>query len=675
MSNKRLSRRTQPRHTEPRHSRGIAAVLSAAVLALGLAVAARADVKLPPWMQQQLTAPLPSHDDKTGAVLLYSETELTVQPSRKLHRLERRVYRILRLEGQQRGTVQALVSPQVRVTSMHGWSAPATGKPYEVKDADVVEVGMRGAEVVTDLRMKTLRVPAAQPGSVVGFEIESEAQPYVLAESWHFQETLPVREAHFTLQMPPGWQFTSTWLNHAEVSPVAGTNQWQWMVSEVPDVRIEPAMAPWQATAGQMWLLLSPPGGKDAGPQSWHDVGTWYLDLARGRRDASPEIQSKMRELTSAAPDLLTKMRALATYVQSDVRYVAIELGIGGYQPHAAAQVLTNHYGDCKDKATLLSAMLKELGVDSTYLIVNANRGAVSADTPVNLGFNHAVLAIQLPGSLQDPSLLAVMSDPRMGRILIFDPTDPYTPLGSLAGRLQGGFGLLVAPEGGKLVQLPQLSEAASGIERAGQLTLDDSGTLHGEIREVLRGDVAARQRASFGAMTQNYDHVKAVESYVGTAFSSFVIEKATVGNLRAKEHPIEWTYSLEVPNYAKRAGELLTVRPRVLGNESSGDLETHEQRQHAYEFASREHSTDVFEIALPAGFQVDDLPPPVDADYPFASYHSKTEAKAHALRYTRTFEIHQLSVPVAEVGKLRELFRLIYNDQRGEAVLKRAAP
>jgi len=675
MSNKRSSRRTRPRHTEPRHSMRVAAVLSAPALTLGLAIAARADVKLPAWMQQQLSAPLPSHDDKTGAVLLYSDTELTVQPSGKLHRLERRVYRILRQEGQQYGTAHGFVTPEIRITSMHGWSAPAAGKPYEVTDRDVVEVGIPGAERVMDLHMKVLRIPAAEPGSLVGYEVESDERPRVLAERWSVQETVPVREAHYTLQLPAGWQYKATWLNHAEATPETGGNHWQWVVTDVPATKVEPRMAPLQATAGQMWLLLSPPGGKDAGPQSWHDVGTWYLDLTRGRRDASPEIQAKTRELTGAAPDLLAKMRALASYVQSDVRYVAIELGIGGYQPHPAAQVFANRYGDCKDKVTLLSSMLKEIGVDSTYLIVNANRGAVRADTPVNLGFNHAVLAIQLPGALQDTSLLAVMSVPNMGRILIFDPTDPYTPLGSIAGRLQGGFGLLVAPEGGELVQLPALPESASGIQRAGQLTLDESGTLHGEIREVFTGDYAALQRANFGAATQDPDHVKAVESHIGSAFSSFQIEKATVGNLHANGRAIEWVYSLEVPNYAKHAGELLTVRPRVLGNESSGDLETHEQRQHAYEFASREHSTDVFEIALPAGLQVDDLPPPVDADYPFASYHSKTEAKAQTLKYTRTFEIHQLSVPLAEIGNLRELFRLIYNDQRTEAVLKRAAP
>ena len=91
-------------------------------------------------------------------------------------------------------------------------------------------------------------------------------------------------------------------------------------------------------------------------------------------------------------------MRALATFLQRDVRYVAIELGIGGVQPHPASDVFAHLYGDCKDKATLLSSMLHEVGIESYYVVINSRRGAVSAATPPYIDvFNHAILAIRLP--------------------------------------------------------------------------------------------------------------------------------------------------------------------------------------------------------------------------------------------------------------------------------------
>ena len=85
-----------------------------------------------------------------------------------------------------------------------------------------------------------------------------------------------------------------------------------------------------------------------------------------------------------------------------------------------------------------MSAMLREIGVDSYYVIINVNRGAVTASTAAHVnGFNHAVLAIKLPEGLNDASLIALRNDPKYGRLLFFDPTNPLTPFGQISGNLQ----------------------------------------------------------------------------------------------------------------------------------------------------------------------------------------------------------------------------------------------
>jgi hypothetical protein len=83
----------------------------------------------------------------------------------------------------------------------------------------------------------------------------------------------------------------------------------------------------------------------------------------------------------------------------------------------------------------------------------------------------------------------------------------------------------------------------------------------------------------------------------------------------------------------------------------------------------------DTFEITLPTGYVVDDLPPAIDADYGFASYHSKTEVAGNVLRYHRVFEVKELSVPVSEAPQLRKFYRIIASDERNNAVLKLASP
>jgi hypothetical protein len=118
-----------------------------------------------------------------------------------------------------------------------------------------------------------------------------------------------------------------------------------------------------------------------------------------------------------------------------------------------------------------------------------------------------------------------------------------------------------------------------------------------------------------------------------------------------------------------------LLVRPRVLGNDSSGVLETKESRKFPFEFKGPLRDTDNFEIALPPGYQVDELPPPMDVDYSFASYHSKTEASGQTLHYSRSLEIKELSVPVSKIDELKKFYRMIASDERNTAVLKPAEP
>jgi hypothetical protein len=115
----------------------------------------------------------------------------------------------------------------------------------------------------------------------------------------------------------------------------------------------------------------------------------------------------------------------------------------------------------------------------------------------------------------------------------------------------------------------------------------------------------------------------------------------------------------------------MTTGEPR--GNKASGFLETKEPRKFPIEFEGPASDTDTFEITIPAGYTVDDLPPAADADYSFASYHSKTVANGNVVGYTRTFEIKELSVPVDKAEDLRKFYRIIAGDERNTVVLKPA--
>jgi hypothetical protein len=269
--------------------------------------------------------------------------------------------------------------------------------------------------------------------------------------------------------------------------------------------------------------------------------------------------------------------------------------------------------------------------------------------------------------------LVALMKHPKYGRILFFDPTNEVVPFGQLPVYLQANYGLLVTPDGGELTELPQLSPASNGIQRTAKLTLETSGALRGDVQEVRLGAAGMWQRMALRNVSRDADKIKPIETELSHSFATYHITKATVGNFDVPDQPFVYNYSFVADYYGKHAGNLLLVRPRIIGSKSAGFLDTKEPRKYPVDFEGLRRDTDTFEITLPLGYEVDDLPPPVNEEHSFASYHSKTEARGNVLRFTRTWEIKQLTVPLEKVDELKRLYHVIASDERNTAVLKPA--
>ena len=656
--------------------RALLFAFGAAVCFFALVPRAAAGADAPQWMHSLAGATLPAYDEKTDAVLLYSERNVTVLSTDKIKIRVREAYRIVRPEGREHGTVSVNFNPTRKIIGLRGWCIPAQGKDYEVKDKDAIDMAApaEGGYLVDDTKYRMLRIPAPDPGNIIGYEYEVEEQPFWLQDSWNFQRTDPVRESHYSLQLPPGWVFKSSWLSHPEVKPDEGSgNVLQWHVSDVSGIRHEPDMPPLEGVAAQMIVSFFPSGGTSLKNEfaNWNGMGGWYGNLVSTKMEASDPIKKEVSILVAGTTGTLPKMQAIARFMQHDIRYVGIWLGIGGFQPHPASDVFAHRYGDCKDKATLMRTMLREVGVESYHVVINTERGSVTQDSPAHNAFNHVILAIKLPDDVKDASLVSVMQHPKLGRLLFFDPTNEVTPFGQLRGHLQANYGLLVTPSGGELVELPQQPSAMNSIQRIGKLTLGTDGVLKGDVTEVRLGDRAAQERWRLRAVTKDADRIKPIESLLAGSLSNFQISKATVVNFEHTDQPFGFTYTFRSDGYAKLAGNLLLVRPRVLGNKSSGILETKEPRKFPLEFEGPSRDTDTFDIALPAGYEVDELPPAMDVDYSFGSYHSKTEASGQVLHYTRSLEIKELSVPVSKMDELKKFYRVIASDERNTAVLK----
>ena len=648
--------------------------LAALFLAVGLLTCSPlANAGVPVWLRAAARTSLPDYPEDTPAVMLLNEQATTVTKAGEIKTRYRRAYKILRAEGRDYGTVSVDFDQETRLTFLRAWSLPARGKPYEVREKDAVETGLFRGILYQDTRRKVLSIPGADPGSVIGYEYEQKGRPFILQDSWHVTRGIPVRRARYVLELPAGWEVDARWINHpGGKSQAAGKNRSVWELENVAAIEREPAMPHWRAVAARLLVSFYPRRedlrGKAHG--SWGDVGRWYGNLTHGRRQASPDIRQKVAELTGASPTLFDKIKALAAFAQRDIRYVAIEIGIGGYQPHPAREVFTNRYGDCKDKVTLLGAMLREVGVESHYVLVHSRRGVVTSEAPSALSFNHVIVAVELPSGGQLPALYAAHDHEQLGRLLFFDPTDPMTPLGYLPSTLQAGHGLLVGDDGGELVELPLLPPAVNRLLRNGKFSFTEDGSLRGGVREIRWGHPAVSRRSAFLRVAAP-ERQKVLEDFLAGFLGGFRLLHVEVENLEEYDRTLVLDYKFVGDNYSKAAGKLLLFKPWVLGRKS-GRLLEEEDRQHPVEFPSTTSQSDMFDITLPPGYMVEELPPAVTLATDFAEYRSKVELEGEVLRCRRNYSIKAVRLPADRVGELNDFHRRIAADERSQVVLKR---
>jgi hypothetical protein len=646
-------------------------VISAAVFLVFLGTGALpAMAGVPDWVRAAARQPAKKYADDVNAVVLLTESETTVKDTGETVTRVRRVIRVLRPDGRDRAYQGVPFSDETRVNYIKGWSVSAQGREYEAKKEDIFEVsGGEGYEIYSDEKVKVVRIPGVDVGTVLGVEWEQKRNPYTFEDQWYFQQQIPVEHARFILHLPPGWEYRAAWINHPEQKPEVEGNTSLWELSDIPRIEKEAKMPHWRALAGQLIVTFFSEKTKGRSYSTWNDFGEWYSHLTTGVRDPSPALVAKVQELAPASMPLLERIRALTRFAQKDVRYAAIEIGIGGYLPHPASQIFTNRYGDCKDKATVLSSMLAQIGVKSYYMLINTDRD-ITDKSPPTIGFDHVILAIQLPESVK-ASLPAIYEHPKLGRLLIFDPTSTVVPMGEIPEYEQDNYGLLVTEQGGELIHLPLSKPELNRITRTAHLTLQPDGTMKGEVKEVRSGSQAAEGRYMFEHQTET-DQKKVLEKFLAAMIGSFHLDSVEAENLDDIDKDLIIHYKFTADHYAKSAGPLLLVRPRVLG-EKLNPLDMTKPRHYAYEFNVPTLQTDTFDFSLPEGYAVDELPEKVDAKFAFGEYSSKTEGKGRELTYSRAYKITSTSVPAEKISDVSRFFRDINQDERNMAVLKRA--
>ena len=511
----------------------------------------------------------------------------------------------------------------------------------------------RDAPVYTDLKEKHITVPDLAPGVTLEYEIETHLTPLAPGEFWYdhdFVKNSIALDDRLEVDVPKGRKIS---IESSPSTPYETTSKgdrtiytWKRANLTLPsddDSQKKPRQKPEDKLPDVQLTTFT----------SWEAVGRWYANLEKGRTDPSPEIRAKTASLIEGRKTELEKIQALYEYVSKNIRYVSLSFGVGRYQPHSAAEVFANQYGDCKDKHTLLASMLQAAGIPSDAVLISYER-KFDETMPSPAQFNHMITVVPL------------------GKDLIWmDSTAEVAPFRLLASPLRKKLALVVPSDGdAKVTETPADPPFLSTQHVEIDASVSELGKLTGQVHYTVRGDNELVLRLAFRRTPQTKwkelgQTILALDGIHGQATA------VKPGDPTATQDPFQLEIDFEEPNYldwsskkAKAALPLLSIglpnppddntAPVVLGSPLEVSIK--------------------LKLELPPEFTAQ-APISVNVPRDYADFSSSYHFADHILTAERTIDFKTRELPASRTSDYLAFARAVQSDESQALVVANATP
>ncbi|HEV8579372.1 MAG TPA: DUF3857 domain-containing protein [Thermoanaerobaculia bacterium] len=349
----------------------------------------------------------------------------------------------------------------------------------EMGTADVKEAFRSSSKV------RTVRFPAVPAGSVLTVEVTARQHSEFRADGISLaSEKAPIERLRVAVHgSGSGWRWRIGG-SRAGLTVQESTGGVVVTGTSLPALKKE-RFAPGDRSRGPVLRFA---WGEEA---TWSQVGRWYEGLLASLPRDSSTVDKTARELTVDRGDRRHRLASLLAFVRGKVRYTAAEAGIAGHRPTAPAEVLDRKWGDCKDKALLLIALLRAAGVEAYPALIHlGSEDRIDAEFPSPFQFNHVIVAVAADG-------VAAPGDPVAGGFLFVDPTQTGASIRWLQPAVQDQDALVVRSAASALVRTPIRQEIEGGRIEA-RLTLTPQGDAEGEASFAISGDAGAAFAGAF---------------------------------------------------------------------------------------------------------------------------------------------------------------------------------
>lgn len=594
-----------------------------------------------------------------GALILLCDEEIKITPENTQTSSLHYVVKILNQRGKENFSETQIDydSTYERVELEYARTISPDGRVTEVGSRHIRDVSKYlNFPLYSNARVYIISFPEVSEGAVIEYKLKVYCRQLInqrdFIVGYPLQASEPIISASFKVSLPSGRKLYLKNLNQAYNDFAAnllpeikdnGVLTFSWQFKDIPQIIPEPSMPP--SVEVNPAVLIST-------FNSWQEIYQWWWGLAQDKIKADEAIRLKVVELTRAADTDEAKMRAVYNFCAQKIRYVAVEYGQAGHEPHPAADIFKNKYGDCKDQAILLVTMLKELGLKAwPVLIPTKDTYNLNPEFPA-IFFNHCIAVAELNGEL-----------------IFLDPTAETCAFGDLPSQDQGRRVLVIKESGFEIKETLLYPAQHNRVKQYVDIKINPDETL-----------IAAKRIQTFGAYDQGqrfwltYTPPQLIKESLEERLQELSIggklKSYQIKNLGDLNQPITLSYNFSGPEYLTFAG-IARIVPQLVSLDTS--LVAKAERRYPLKFDLLDTKEMILGLGLPRNFVIKYLPQDIVISSPWLEFKTEYRRKNNRVIFKQKTQWKKLFISQEEYPAFKEFFENLSKRLKQRIILERA--
>ena len=383
--------------------------------------------------------------------------------------------------------------------------------------------------------------------------------------------------------------------------------------------------------------------------ENWESFSTYLWNLNKDRDELSDEQKTVVDKICAGLTTDREKVNALYKYMQENMRYVSVQLGIGGWQTFDAKYVEENKFGDCKALSNFMKAMLKHAGIKSNMIVIGSGRNSFPLQEDfVSPNMNHMILYVPEED-------------------MWLECTSTYGPLDYIGSSTEDRNCLLVSEKNGGLIKTPALSKSSCTREQTIILDGDGNASCQLDCKETGMYQESNRYYINTEKKSELEDRFTEEFSIKGAEIVDFEL------NVDQDSPSLSRSFELQVRRFANKTGKRFFVPVSLV--EHDFYMLSAEERIHDLLFRSGIHENDEISITIPEGFVIESMPESkYEIETKYGKYIFAINAVENQINISRALQVHKGQYPVSEYEEVKAFMKMVRKMDNAKIVLKEAA-